>query len=1005
MSALITLLLIFLVLVLFVFPIWAFIKINQNADEIKRLRDRIEDGEFRRGQAPAPSVTAPPPILPAAIPSSPPKPAETTPPTRAAPAWVPSGLEPIMPPPAEPAILPPIKPGPIVPAEPIRPAGPPRAAEPHWRPAINWEQFMGVKLFAWLGGLALFLGVAFFIKYSFEHDLIPAEVRMALGFLLGIGLVTGGVLLSAKRYRVTAQTLCASGIVSLYAVAFACRSIYHFAFFGPLATFALMALITVAAFFLAVRMEACVVAVLGMLGGFLTPVLLSTGQDNPLGLFTYLALLDAGLIAVALHRRWHFLVPLGAIGTGVMQVGWALHFLNDAKTLTAMAVCLGFDALFLSGFVAARKLRQISTPLRLPVGGLALLSFLFAGYFALATPTGLEPVRLFAFVFLVDLCVLALAALDDASATLHAGAGGAVFAILAAWTIERLNNDLLPAVLGFYFLFAVVHSAFPLWLQRRKAGAPPAWWGQVFPPLALLLVLGPVLNSPVVSMLIWPAVLLIDLLAIVLAWLSRLLIALAAVLMLTLITAGAWIFKIPAGFTGVPSLLLVIGGFAILFFAAGLWLLRKFSVGRDAPEGLFGLPGDPRAHLPGLSVLLPFVLLIMAVARLQLANPTPIFGLALLLIVLAFGLTRMLVLEWVPACALAGTVAFAYAWQENHFSPAMAGLTFGWYLFFHLAFTLFPFVFRRSLAETRGPWIAAAASGPLFFPLVYELVRAAWPNNVMGLLAVGFALPALAGLAAVLRLDPPQHPRRLGRLALFGGVALLFITLIFPIQFDRQWITLGWALEGAALLWLFHRVPHRGLPLAGVGLLIAAFVRLAFNPAVLSYHPHGALPILNWYLYTYGLAAACLLAGARLLAPPRDRVLETPAPPLLNGLGIALLFLLMNIEIADFFSPAQAALTFEFSGNFARDMSYTIGWALFAFGLLMLGIWKKSAAARYSALGLLGAALLKLFFHDLAHLSQLYRIGALFAVAIIAILASFVYQRFLPANEKTAAKP
>ena len=48
------------------------------------------------------------------------------------------------------------------------------------------------------------------------------------------------------------------------------------------------------------------------------------------------------------------------------------------------------------------------------------------------------------------------------------------------------------------------------------------------------------------------------------------------------------------------------------------------------------------------------------------------------------------------------------------------------------------------------------------------------------------------------------------QLAWFGGVALFFITLIFPIQFDRQWITIGWALEGAALLWLFHRVPHRG---------------------------------------------------------------------------------------------------------------------------------------------------------------------------------------------------
>jgi uncharacterized membrane protein len=81
-------------------------------------------------------------------------------------------------------------------------------------------------------------------------------------------------------------------------------------------------------------------------------------------------------------------------------------------------------------------------------------------------------------------------------------------------------------------------------------------------------------------------------------------------------------------------------------------------------------------------------------------------------------------------------------------------------------------------------------------------------------------------------------------------------------------------------------------------------------------------------------------------------------------------------------------------------MTYTIAWALFALGLLVAGIWKEARAARYAAITLLSVALLKLFFHDLAQLAQLYRVGALFAVAAVAILASFAYQRFLPNNEK-----
>ena len=111
-----------------------------------------------------------------------------------------------------------------------------------------------------------------------------------------------------------------------------------------------------------------------------------------------------------------------------------------------------------------------------------------------------------------------------------------------------------------------------------------------------------------------------------------------------------------------------------------------------------------------------------------------------------------------------------------------------------------------------------------------------------------------------------------------------------------------------------------------------------------------------------------------------------------------LAFLLLNIEIADYFSEPGSTLTFQFSGNFARDMTYSIAWALFALALLVYGILKKVPAARYAAMGLLCVTLLKLFFHDLAQLGQLYRIGALIGVAVIAMLASFAYQQFFAAG-------
>ena len=129
-------------------------------------------------------------------------------------------------------------------------------------------------------------------------------------------------MMSRKNFPALSQTLCATGVVILYAVTFACRSIYHFEFFGPVPTFLLMVLITTTAFLLAVRLNALVVAILGMLGGFLTPVLLSTGQDNPLGLFGYIAILDVGLIVVTLDRRWHFLARSLLATASCRWAGW-----------------------------------------------------------------------------------------------------------------------------------------------------------------------------------------------------------------------------------------------------------------------------------------------------------------------------------------------------------------------------------------------------------------------------------------------------------------------------------------------------------------------------------------------------------------------------------------------------------------------------------------------------------------------------------------------------------
>jgi type II secretory pathway pseudopilin PulG len=881
-------------------------------------------------------------------------------------------------------------------------------------PKINWEQFMGVKGFAWLGGFALFLGVAFFVKYSFDNNLVPPELRVAIGFLAGLGLLVGGVVTSRRNILVLSQTLCATGIVILYAVTFACRSIYHFELFGPLPTFLLMVLITTTAFLLAVRLDALVVAILGMLGGFLTPILLSTGQDNPLGLFGYVAILDLGLIVVALARRWHVLTALAALGTAVLQIGWAgkffvsgQYFAGD-KVFIALAVLLGFNALWLAANGLAKRRGQINQWLSGSALGLVAVALAFTTWFLDFPPLAQRPWLMFGFVFLIDLVAIAVARLDKLISYASPISGFAVFGLLTLWTTNSLSKELLNAGLVFYFAFAVLHSALPAWFQRQHGVTKSPWANHLYPILALALVLVPVFKIAEVSFIVWPFILLVDLLAIALAALTATLLPVIVVLLLTLAATGALIFKIPADLTGLPASFFLLGAFVVFFVGTGIWLVRKFK-----PEALktgaqfgddFTAPGDLAAILPAFSVVLPFLLLIMATLRLQLINPSPVFGLALLLVVLLLGVTKLFSFDWMPAIGLASVTALECAWHFNRFDPSNLNqpldLVLAWYLIFFAVFAVFPFLFLQQFKSKIVPWAAAAMAGPPQFFLIHRFVAAIYPNHFMGLLPAAFAVPGLLSLAVVLKTVSAENKARLTQLAWFGGVALFFITLIFPIQFDRQWITIGWALEGAALLWLFHRVPHPGLRLVGAGLLAVAFVRLALNPAVFEYHPRAVTPIFNWYLYAYGLVTVALFTGAKLVAPPRNQIFKINAPPILAGLGTLLAFLLLNIEIADYFSTPGSTLTFQFSGNFARDMTYSIAWALFALGLLVRGILKNTAAARYAAMGLLCVTLLKLFFHDLARLGQLYRIGAFVGVAVIAMLASFAYQKFFAASAK-----
>jgi uncharacterized membrane protein len=331
-----------------------------------------------------------------------------------------------------------------------------------------------------------------------------------------------------------------------------------------------------------------------------------------------------------------------------------------------------------------------------------------------------------------------------------------------------------------------------------------------------------------------------------------------------------------------------------------------------------------------------------------------------------------------------------------------------WPLFVHavalyVPFALYPLVLGSRGRDTRDPYLAALlASAWCFLATRYTVVQAGY-GWIVGVVPVALGAVTTLHLRQLLRLQP-AGARDLGRLALVAGAALAFLTVAIPLQLSQQWITIGWALEGAAVAWLYRRIPHRGLLYAAVGLLGAVFIRLALNPEIFRYEPRGSMRILNWYLYTYLICAAAMFAAAWWLSKTDDRLSEKlPRPShLMPAAGAILLFVLLNIEITDFYATGPQAM-FDFGVTMAQDLTYTIGWLVFGLAMLACGIVLHNRQARIAAVGLITVTTFKCFLYDFGSLGGLARVGAFVGLGISLALVSLALQKYVLAPRKGSA--
>jgi uncharacterized membrane protein len=211
------------------------------------------------------------------------------------------------------------------------------------RPSL--EMKLGTKWLNWVGIVMVVLGIAFFLKYAYDNAWIGPKGRLALGVLFGVVALGIGERFRRKDWQILFQVLTGGGLAAFYLCVYFSFQVYHLS--EQTISMVLAILVTGLAVVMAVAHDAAPVAILALVGGFLSPVLLSTGTNHPYALFTYIAILDLVAMGAAYFRRWRALDLLCFIGTALIYQGWHDKFYAHDQMTPALIYTTLFYLMFL----------------------------------------------------------------------------------------------------------------------------------------------------------------------------------------------------------------------------------------------------------------------------------------------------------------------------------------------------------------------------------------------------------------------------------------------------------------------------------------------------------------------------------------------------------------------------------------------------------------------------------------------------------------------------------
>jgi uncharacterized membrane protein len=315
---LLVLLLIAVVLIAIVLPIGAIVISATSRRRIARLENRIERLEALFVTRPKPAVEAKP--------------------------------EPASPPPSQ-AERPPLPP-------PLTPP-PPRPASTPSINAAQLESVIGRRWVGWAAIVVILFATAFFLKYAFDNRWIGELGRVSIGIAFGIGMCLAGFRYQQKGWRIFSQILTAGGIVLLYLSNYAAFGFYHLA--GQKTAFVFLAILVAEAAALSLVYSAPAIAIMALVGGFLTPMLLHSDRDQYRSFFVYIFALDAG--ALALLKHWPGLSSLAYFGTQLLFWLWYNQNYHHQKRGAVLVFQTAIFLLFLLAYLARELWRRESATL------------------------------------------------------------------------------------------------------------------------------------------------------------------------------------------------------------------------------------------------------------------------------------------------------------------------------------------------------------------------------------------------------------------------------------------------------------------------------------------------------------------------------------------------------------------------------------------------------------------------------------------------------------------